>query len=61
MKSSDAIAKSFTRPAYSVPNKGGKSVLIMKETLWKSIPNFVKFPKAFVSLETCIVLHYIAA
>ena len=35
-----ASAKNFTRPAYSVSRKGGKSVLIM-ETLCKSNLNFV--------------------
>ena len=61
MKSCDASAKGFTRPADSVPQKGGKSVLLMKETLWKNILNFVKFPKACVALETCVVLRGIVA
>jgi hypothetical protein len=36
VKSSDAAAKSFTWPVYSVWRKGWKCVLIMKETLWRS-------------------------
>jgi hypothetical protein len=35
-------AKSFLRPAYTISNKDGKSVLIMKESLWKNNPNFGK-------------------
>jgi hypothetical protein len=42
VKSSGASAKSFTRPAYSVSRKGGKSMLIIKKTLWKNNLNFVK-------------------
>jgi len=33
LKNSDASAKCSTRPAYSVPSKSGKSVLIPTETL----------------------------
>jgi hypothetical protein len=40
--SSDASAKSFTPPAYSVSRKGGNSVLLIKETLWKNNRNVVK-------------------
>jgi hypothetical protein len=39
---SNASAKSFMQPEYSISCKDGKSVLIMKETLWKSNLNFVK-------------------
>jgi hypothetical protein len=42
VKISDASAKSFRRPAYSVSSKGRKSVFIMKEALWESNINFVK-------------------
>jgi len=44
LKSSDASAKSssFSWPACSVICKGGESVLIMRETLWKSNLNFIK-------------------
>jgi hypothetical protein len=41
IKSFDASAKSFTRLAYSVSHKGGKSVLIMKDILWKNNRNFM--------------------
>ena len=41
-KSCDASAKSFVQPPYTVIFKGGKSVLIMKKTLWKNNLNFVK-------------------
>jgi hypothetical protein len=43
METSDTSAKSFLQLAYSVSHKGGKSVLVMEETLWgKKNLNFVK-------------------
>jgi hypothetical protein len=33
----------LTQPAYSVSHREGKSVLIMKETLWKNNLNLVKY------------------
>jgi hypothetical protein len=42
MKSSDASARSFTQPAYSISCKGEKNVLIMKKTLWKNNVNLVQ-------------------
>jgi len=42
VKSSDTSANSFTRPVYSISHKGGKSALIVKETLWKNNFNFGK-------------------
>jgi len=41
IKSFDASAKSFTRLACSVSRKGGKSILIMKDILWKNNSNFM--------------------
>jgi hypothetical protein len=40
MKKSDASAKSFTGPTYSVSRKCGKIMLIVQETLWKNNINF---------------------
>ena len=34
MKSSESLANYFARPAHNDSNKGGKSVLVMKETFW---------------------------
>jgi hypothetical protein len=42
LKSSDTSVKGFTRPVYSISHKGGKSVLIVKETLCKNNLNFGK-------------------
>jgi len=41
MRNFDISAKSFTRSAYSVSCKGGRTILIMKKSLWKNNPNFV--------------------
>jgi hypothetical protein len=41
-KRSDASVKNFTQPAYSISCKGGKRVLIVKETLCKNDLNTVK-------------------
>jgi len=41
MRNFDASAYSLMRSAYSVSCKGGKTMLIMKNSLWKNIPNFV--------------------
>jgi hypothetical protein len=40
VKSSGASAKSFKRPTYSVSCKVGKTVLIMKQNLWKNNLSF---------------------
>lgn len=40
---SDISAKSFTWPEYIVWCKGGKSVLIMTETLWENNLKFVRY------------------
>jgi hypothetical protein len=42
VETSDKSAKSFLQLAYSISHTGGKSVLIMKKTLWKNNLNFVK-------------------
>ena len=42
VKNSSASTKNFMWPAYSISCRSGKSVLIMKETLWKNNLNFAK-------------------
>ena len=44
MKKSDALAKSSTRPAHGFSRKGGKSVWIIKETLWKTLTFLYVYP-----------------
>ena len=57
VESSDASVESLTLPAYSVSRKGGKSLLIMKETLWKNSLNFVKdVLMVYVNLSTIVVI-----
>jgi hypothetical protein len=57
MKSSDASAKSFMQVAYSTSHKGEKSVLIMKDTLWKNNLNFVKdVPMIYVNFIRTVVV-----
>ena len=52
-----ALAKSFTRPAYSVSRKGGKSVSIMKGTLWKNCINFVKnVPMIYINFIIIVLI-----
>lgn len=44
------------QPAYSVSHRGGKSVLTMKETLWKNNLNFVKdVPMIYLNFITILV------
>jgi hypothetical protein len=46
----DASAKSYKRHAFSVSRKSGKTLFIMKETLWKNNLNFVDdVPTMYVS------------
>jgi hypothetical protein len=42
MKISNASAKYFRQPAYSVSYKGGRRDLLKKETLWKNNLSFDK-------------------
>ena len=58
VKSSDASAKNFMGLAYSISHKSGKSVLIMKEILWKNNLNFAKdVPMLYVNfIATLIIL-----
>ena len=42
VKNTDISTKSFVQLAYSIYCEGGKSVLIVKESLWKSNHKFVK-------------------
>jgi hypothetical protein len=57
VKSSDASANIFTPPAYSVSRKVGKSVLVMKETLWKNNRNFVKdVPMTYVNFIIIVIV-----
>jgi hypothetical protein len=41
VKNSEASANNFMRQAYSVSQKGGKNVFIMKKTLWTNKFTFV--------------------
>lgn len=57
VKISDASAKSFRRPAYSVSPKGRKSVFIMKETFWENNLNFVEdIPMIYANFIIIIVI-----
>jgi hypothetical protein len=42
VKISDASAQTFRGPTYNVSPKGGKSVIVMKETLWENNMDFAK-------------------
>ena len=56
VKSSDVSPKSFMWPAYNIWCKGGKSVLIMKETWWKSSLNFVRnAPMIYVNFIIIVI------
>jgi hypothetical protein len=56
VKSSDTSARRFTRPAYSDSGKGRKSVLVMKETLWKNNLNIVKEYPWYVHANFIIIV-----
>jgi len=58
VKSSDASAKSFTRPADSVSRKGVKIVLAMEENLWENNLNFVNDVTTIYVKYICKI-HYI--
>jgi hypothetical protein len=48
-------AKSFVQPEYSISCKDGRSVLIMKETLWEGNLNFFKdIPMLYPNLSVII-------
>jgi hypothetical protein len=57
VKSSDASAKNFTHTGYSVSRKGGRGVLVMKETLWKNNLNFVKYVPMIYRHSTAILIR----
>jgi hypothetical protein len=47
------------QPAYSVSHRGGKSVLIMKETLWKNNLYFVKdVPMIHLNFITILIVVF---
>jgi hypothetical protein len=53
------FSKEFNATVYGVPSKGGKTVLIMKETLWKNHFNFIKFvPITYVNLIVIVITVY---
>jgi hypothetical protein len=57
VKSSDASAKSFMRLAYSILRGSGKSVLIMKETLWKNNLNFAEdVPMLYIDFIATVII-----
>jgi hypothetical protein len=52
-------AKSFRRPAYSISRKGGKCVLIMKDTLWKNNLNCVKdVPMIYINFIISVTIVF---
>ena len=56
MKGSDASAKTFTRPTYSISRKGGKSVLVVKKTFWKNNVKFVEdLPMIYVNFIITVI------
>ena len=57
MKSCEASAESFTLSAYSVSRKGGKRVLITKETVWRSNVKCVKDVRmTYVNLVITVIV-----
>ena len=57
VKSSSASVKSFTLLAYSILCQDGKSVLKMKETLWKNNLIFTKdVPMIYVNLILTVII-----
>jgi hypothetical protein len=45
------------RPAYSISCRGGKSVLIMKETLWKNNLNTAKdVPMLYINFIATVII-----
>jgi hypothetical protein len=57
VNSGEVSAKRFTRPAYNVSRKGGKSVFIMKKTTRKSNINFVNdIPMAYVNVIIVVIM-----
>jgi hypothetical protein len=52
IKRSDASAKGFMQPAHSVSHTGGRSLFIMKQSLWKNNLNFAE------DVHTIRTFHY---